>query len=44
MTPLFKLSAVLTLVWARTCLGESQVRERLLGALVMVTGGVLIAV
>jgi len=44
VTALFKLSAVLTIVWARIVLGEGQVRERLLGALVMVAGGVLVAV
>ncbi len=43
VTALFKLSAVLIIVWARILLGEGQVRERLLGALVMVAGGLLVA-
>jgi uncharacterized membrane protein len=43
VTTLFKLSAVLTIVWARVFLHEGQIRERLLGASVMVVGGVLVA-
>jgi uncharacterized membrane protein len=43
VTTLFKLSAVLTIVWARVFLHEGQMRERLLGASVMVVGGVLVA-
>jgi len=44
ITALFKLSAVLTILWAKLFLGEGNVRQRLLGALVMVAGGILIAV
>lgn len=44
MTTLFKLSAVLTILWARVFLGEGQIRERLLGAGVMLIGGLLVAV
>jgi len=44
VTALFKLSAVLTIVWARVFLHEGQMRERLLGASVMLVGGVLVAV
>ena len=44
VTTLFKLSAVLTIIWARLFLGEGQLRERLLGAGVMVVGGLLVAV
>ncbi len=44
VTALFKLSAVLTILWAKLFLGEGNVRQRLLGALVMVVGGILIAV
>ena len=43
VTTLFKLSAVLTIVWARVFLHEGQMRERLLGASVMVVGGMLVA-
>ena len=43
VTTLFKLSAVLTIVWARVFLHEGQMRERLLGASVMLVGGVLVA-
>jgi len=43
VTALFKLSAVLTIVWARVFLHEGQMRERLLGASVMLVGGVLVA-
>ena len=43
VTTLFKLSAVLTIVWARVFLHEGQIRERLLGASVMLVGGVLVA-
>jgi drug/metabolite transporter (DMT)-like permease len=44
VTTLFKLSAVLTIIWARIVLGEGQLRERLLGAGVMLFGGLLVAV
>jgi uncharacterized membrane protein len=43
VTTLFKLSAVLTILWARWVLGEGQLRSRLLGASVMIVGGVLVA-
>lgn len=43
VTALFKLSAVLTIVWARLFLGEGHLRERLVGAGVMLMGGALIA-
>ncbi len=43
ITTLFKLSAVLTILWARVFLDEGQIRERLLGALVMLVGGALVA-
>ncbi len=44
VTALFKLSAVFTIVWAWLFLGESNVPLRLLGTLVMLAGGALIAV
>lgn len=44
VTTLFKLSAILTIVWARLFLDESKLGSRLLGASVMVLGGVLVAV
>jgi len=44
VTALFKLSAVLTILWAQLFLGEGNIRQRLFGAAVMVAGGVLIAV
>lgn len=44
VTTLFKLSAVLTVFWAWMFLGEGRLRERLLGASVMVIGGMLVAV
>jgi uncharacterized membrane protein len=43
VTTLFKLSAVLTILWAWVFLHEGQIRERLLGASVMLVGGVLVA-
>jgi len=43
VTALFKLSAVFTIVWAWLLLGEGHLRERLLGASVMVLGGALVA-
>jgi uncharacterized membrane protein len=43
VTALFKLSSVLTIVWAWLFLGEEQIRQRLLGAGVMLLGGILIA-
>src|SRR6266849_5109858 len=44
VTALFKLSAVLTILWAQLFLDEGNIRQRLFGAAVMVAGGVLIAV
>ncbi len=44
VTTLFKLSAVLTILWARVFLGEGHIRSRLLGASVMLVGGLLVAV
>ncbi len=44
VTTLFKLSAILTIVWARLFLDEGKLGSRLLGASVMVLGGVLVAV
>jgi len=43
VTTLFKLGAIFTILWARLFLGEGQARSRLLGACVMVIGGVLVA-
>ncbi len=43
VTTLFKLSAVLTILWARWFLGEGRIRSRLLGAGVMIVGGILVA-
>ena len=43
VTTLFKLSAVLTILWAWVFLGEGQIRSRLLGAGVMLVGGALVA-
>jgi uncharacterized membrane protein len=43
VTALFKLSAVCTIVWAWLFLGEENIRQRLLGTVVMLIGGVLIA-
>jgi drug/metabolite transporter (DMT)-like permease len=43
VTTLFKLSAIFTILWAQVFLGEGQMRSRLLGACVMVIGGVLVA-
>jgi len=44
VTALFKLSAVLTILWAQLFLGEGNIGQRLVGAAVMVAGGILIAV
>ena len=44
VTTIFKLSAVLTILWAKIFLGEGQIRERLLGTIVMTIGGLLVAV
>jgi drug/metabolite transporter (DMT)-like permease len=41
---LFKLSAIFTVLWAWFFLHEGNLRPRLLGALVMILGGVLVAV
>jgi drug/metabolite transporter (DMT)-like permease len=43
VTALFKLSAVLTVLWGWLFLHEGGVRQRFVGALVMVVGGVLVA-
>lgn len=43
VTALFKLSAVLTVLWAKLLLHEGNLRQRLLGAAVMVIGGALVA-
>ncbi len=43
VTTLFKLSAVLTILWAWWFLGEGQIRSRLLGVGVMIVGGFLVA-
>lgn len=43
VSALFKLSAVFTIVWAWLFLGEENIRQRLLGAVVMLIGGALIA-
>jgi uncharacterized membrane protein len=43
VTALFKLSAVFTVLWAWLFLGEGNLRSRLLGALVMILGGALVA-
>ena len=43
VTALFKLSAVFTIMWAWLFLGEKNIRQRLLGAVVMLIGGALIA-
>ncbi len=44
VTALFKLSAVFTILWARLFLGEGNLRQRLLGAAVMIVGGLLVSV
>lgn len=44
VTTLFKLGAIFTILWARLFIGEGQARSRLLGACVMVIGGVLVAI
>ncbi len=44
VTAIFKLSAVFTTLWAWWFLGEGQARSRLLGASVMMVGGLLVAV
>ena len=43
VTTFFKLSAILTILWAWVFLGEGQIRSRLLGSGVMLVGGVLVA-
>lgn len=43
VTALFKLSAVLTIIWAWLFLGEKNIHQRLPGAVVMLIGGALIA-
>jgi drug/metabolite transporter (DMT)-like permease len=40
---IFKLSAVLSILWAWWFLGEGRIRSRLLGAGVMLVGGLLVA-
>jgi len=42
ITTLFKLSAVLTILWAWWFLGEGHIKSRLLGASVMILGGLLV--
>ncbi|GAC1344365.1 MAG: hypothetical protein NVS2B12_33370 [Ktedonobacteraceae bacterium] len=44
VTALFKLSAVFTIVWGWLFLREENIRQRLVGALVMLVGGALITV
>ncbi len=44
VTALFKLSTVFTIVWAWLFLEEKNIRQRLLGTLVMLIGGALIVV
>ena len=44
VTMLFKLSAALTVLWARLFLGEGDLCQRLLGAAIMMAGGALVAV
>ena len=39
VTPIFKRSALFPILWAKLFLGEGQIRERLLGATVMMVGG-----
>jgi uncharacterized membrane protein len=43
VTALFKLSAVLTVLWGWLFLKEHDAYQRLPGAVVMVIGGVLVA-
>jgi uncharacterized membrane protein len=43
VTAIFKLSTVLTLLWARMLLSEGNLRSRLLGTCVMLLGAALIA-
>jgi O-acetylserine/cysteine efflux transporter len=43
VTALFKLSAVLTLLWARLVLHEGSLHQRLVGTAVMLIGGALVA-
>lgn len=43
VTAIFKLSAVLTILWAKLLLGEGNLRSRLPGAFVMLLGAALIA-
>lgn len=42
VTALFKLSAIVTILWARLFLGEGNMRSRLFGANVVVVGGALV--
>ena len=44
VTTLFKLSAILTIVFAWLFLGEESLQPRLLGTVVMLVGGMLVAV
>jgi uncharacterized membrane protein len=44
VTVLFKLSAALTILWARFFLSEGDVHQQLLGAAIMMAGGALVAV
>lgn len=44
VTTLFKLSSIFTILWAWLFLDERAIRSRLVGSLVMLVGGVLVAV
>jgi uncharacterized membrane protein len=44
VTTLFKLSAIFTILWAWLFLGEERLQPRLLGTVVMLVGGMLVAV
>ena len=44
VTTLFKLSAIFTILWAWLFLGEESLQPRLLGTVVMLVGGMLVAV
>jgi len=44
VTALFKLGAIFTILWAKLFLGEGRLKSRLLGAGVMLIGGLFIAV
>jgi len=44
VTTLFKLSAIFTILWAWLFLGEESLQPRLLGTVMMLAGGMLVAV